>query len=196
MALKTVRFALGSLEHPSSGVWHLRVQEDDVHLEVHATREVVELTAYRTGRWRISAGGSVSRWTRPKEFRPGWIRGPDLVIPATGPGLVLPSAATEAPGPAITWLPGPPTGQRARFSLLFASPRSAEHRWQPTDAPATTSVAILALRSAGALHLCRTDEIDPDANPSADSSTRPGALAIVVSADRSGLPSLTEVHER
>ena len=191
MALKSLRFALGTPDLPRSGLWHLWVQEDDVHLEVPTAQHLVAFTAYRTGRWRIAAGEAVSRWTRPREFRPGWTRGPDLLVPGSAHPLRSP---TSKPTESVTWLRLPASASIARFSMLFAGPRSAENAWRPSDIPGSTDIAMLALRTAGSLYLCRRDEAndDPDAvDPGADSQI----LTVRISADHAGVPSLRESYD-
>ncbi len=192
MAAKTFRFALGTPTLPMSGIWRLWVEEDDVHLEVQAARERVALTAYRTGRWRIEAGGAVSRWNRPREFRPGWIRGPDIVIPSA-PAGVRPPDVDPYPAEPIAWLPPPPVGQQARVALLFAAVRSSEYPWRPLDTAGTVELVVLNLRSIGRLHLCRTDE--PDDERSQRTSAGAASLQMIVSADPAGRPSFRESHD-
>jgi hypothetical protein len=204
---KTFRFALGSLADPLSAVWRVWTQEDEVHVAVRATLEEVALTAYPTGRWRIAVGSVVSRWTRPREFRPGWTRGPDLVIPHSAVPVLSPTPDRFATEP-VTWLAPPAPGHLARFNLLFASPRAEESRWRPPDAPGTQSVAVLPLRTAGALHICRVDEpLDPEdvadrtllatvapPDPTQASNRQSRGFAVIVSADEAGRPSLRESH--
>jgi hypothetical protein len=193
MATHVFRFALGSLANPLSGLWRVWTHEDDVHAAIHTPRGELVLTAYPTGRWRISVGSDMSRWTRPKEFRPGWTRGPDLIIPYTASPVPLPPTdphATEA----VTWLPPPAPGHVARFTLLFASPRAEESRWRPQDAPGTQSVTVLPLRTAGCLHLSRVDEPIPPTDQTDPSSPGAERFDVVVSADEAGRPSLRESH--
>lgn len=202
MATKAFRFALGSPSATLSGIWRVWTHEDDVHLAVHSGHEEVMLTAHPTGRWRIAVGSNVSRWTRPKEFRPGWTRGPDLVIPYSATPVRSPANDPYA-SETVTWLPPPPPGYRARFTLLFATPRAEETRWRPPDTAGTQGVTVLPLRTAGALHLCRIDEpIAPeDATParaehqldSVPHSVSYG-FRVIVEADQAGLPSLRESH--
>jgi hypothetical protein len=185
-------------------VW---THEDEAHVAVGTTREKVELTVYPTGRWRIAVGSVVSRWTRPKEFRPGWTRGPDLVVPYSAAPVRSPADSQNAAEP-VAWLPPPAPAYLARFILLFASPRAEESRWRPLDAPGTQSLAVLPLRTAGALHLCRLDEpLDPEAlaapAPEATDASAAGPAGagsgsvefiVIVSADQAGRPSLRESH--
>lgn len=175
-----------------SGIWRLWVQEDDVHLQVQASEQLVEFTAYRTGRWRISAGDAVSRWTRPKEFRPGWSRGPDLIVPASLAPLLVPSVVTKVVEP-VTWLPVPTAGEVARFTLLFAAPRATENSWKPTDVAGTESIRHLSLRTAGVVHLCRRDEANDDPDDTAPGFTA-ARLAVRISANQAGVPSLRETY--
>jgi hypothetical protein len=200
MAIKVFRFALGSLATPLSGLWRLSTHEDEVHMTVRTTREEVLLTAYPTGRWRIAVGSAVSRWTRPKEFRPGWTRGPDLVIPYSAAPVRSPANDPFATEP-VAWLPSPAPRHLARFTLLFASPRAEESMWRPPDAPGTQSITVLPLRTAGALHLCRIDEPIPPEEltdlvpfeigaPSHESTE----FDVILSADQAGRPSLRESH--
>src|SRR5512134_764405 len=158
MANKVFRFALGSAAEPRSGLWRAWTHEDEVHLGVRATRAELHLIAYPTGRWRITIGDDVSKWNRPKEFRPGWTRGPDLLIPHCPGPVRLPEVDPLAHEP-VTWLPPPAPGFAARFSLLLASPRAEGSQWRPQDAPGTVGLVILPLRTAGALHLNRLDEV-------------------------------------
>jgi hypothetical protein len=193
MATHVFRFALGSLANPLSGLWRVSTHEDDVHAAVHTTRGELVLTAYPTGRWRISVGSDTSRWTRPKEFRPGWTRGPDLIIPYTESLVPLPATDPHATEP-IAWLPPPAPGHMARFTLLFASPRAEESRWRPQDAPGTQSVTVLPLRTAGCLHLSRIDEPTPPTDRTDPSPPGSPRFDVVVSADEAGRPSLRESH--
>ncbi len=207
MTTKAFRFALGSVANPLSGLWRVWTHEDEVHLAVRTTREEVMLTAYPTGRWRIAVGTAVSRWNRPKEFRPGWTRGPDLLIPYSAGPVLSPATDPFAQEP-VAWLARVAPGHVARFTLLFASPRAEESQWRPLDAPGTQSVTVLPLRTAGALHLSRIDEPiapedltdlgppSPDAAFSAaERSSQEGTgFEVIVSADQTGRPSLRESH--
>ncbi len=207
MATKVYRFSLGAPANPLSGLWRVWTHEDEVHVAVRTTREEVVLTVYPTGRWRIAVGTVVSRWTRPKEFRPGWTRGPDLVIPYSATSVRSPENQPNAVEP-VAWLPPPTPLHLARFTLLFASPRALEGRWRPPDTPGTQSVTVLPLRTTGSLHLCRLDEpLDPDeladlvpaasdASSGRSQGPSPGSMgfAVVVSADQAGHPSLRESH--
>ncbi len=196
MANKVFRFALGSPASPCSGLWRAWTHEDEVHLAVPATTQEVGLTIYPTGRWRITVGGVVSRWTRPKDFRPGWTRGPDLVIPHTDAPIRLP-AADPYPAEPLTWLPPPATGFQARFSLLIATPTAEASHWRPEEPPGTQKLAALPMRTAGTLHLYRLDEpVAPedqrDQIPARDGE--PLAVSVIVSADQMGTPSFRESH--
>lgn len=188
MANKVFRFAIGSAAEPRSGLWRAWTHEDEVHLGVHASTAEVHLTMYPTGRWRITIGSDVSKWTRPKEFRSGWTRGPDLLIPYTPAPVHL-----QQPDPlvheAVTWLPAPAPGSVARISLLLASPRAEGSQWRPHDAPGTVGLAILPLRTAGALHLNRLDE-PMESDGTAAGQTDATGFEVLVSADQSGRPTL------
>ena len=192
MAIKLFRFGLGTPASPRSGLWRLWTHEDEVHLSVRTAREQVELTAYPTGRWRIAIGSVVSRWTRPKEFRPGWTRGPDLVIPRNATAIQLPAGDPHSKEP-VVWLPPPAALHLARFTLLFAAPRAEERPWRPADTAGTQSVVVLPLRTAGNLHLCRLDEpVAPEEVE--DSSAGSTGFGVIVSTDQAGHPSLRETH--
>ncbi len=182
MATEVFRFALGSPAAPFSGLWRAWTHEDEVHLAVRATHEDVALTIYPTGRWRIAVGESLSRWTRPKEFRPGWTRGPDLVIPHAATPLPAPPADRYAAEP-LAWLPPPTAGFQARFSLLIATPSAEASHWRPLDVPGTQSLAVLPLRTAGAFHLYRVDE--PAAS---DYGAGPPGFTVIVCANQMGCP--------
>ncbi len=207
MANKVFRFALGSPATPYSGLWRAWTHEDEVHLAVRATDEEVSLTVYPTGRWRITAGGAVSRWTRPADFRPGWSRGPDLVIPYTATPVQSPAIDPYATEP-LVWLPPSAPGFHARFSLLIATPSAEASHWRPQEAPGSQSLAALPLRTAGTLHLYRIDEpatLEP-ATPAAPvaldggqvlpagSATGLFRMTVMVSADNLGYPSFRESH--
>lgn len=196
MANKVFRFALGSPDAPSSGLWRAWTHEDEVHLAVPATPDVVALTIYQTGRWRITVGTAVSRWNRPKDFRAGWSRGPDLVIPHTDTAVGLPANDPYAKEP-LTWLPPPAPGFQARISLLIATPSAELSHWRPVETPGTVALAILPLRTAGTLHLYRLDEPIPAEEqrpPAAARSPGPLPVIVAVSADQSGSPSFRESH--
>jgi hypothetical protein len=193
MATHVFRFALGSYANPLSGVWRVWTHDDDVHVAVRTTRGELVLTAYPTGRWRIALGSDMSRWTRPKEFRPGWTRGPDIIIPRSALPIPFPATDSHEAEP-VAWLPPPAPGHVARFTLLFASPRAEESKWRPQDAPGTQSVTILPLRTAGCLHLSRIDEPTPLGDPTSPSSPESPTVEVVVSADEAGRPSLRESH--
>ncbi len=190
MALKSLRFALGTPDLPRSGLWHLWVQEDDVHLDVETAPHTLAFTAYKTGRWRIAAGAAISRWTRPKDFRPGWTRGPDLLVPGSTYPLHLPNSKPTEP---VTWLPLPFPGSIARFSMLFAGPRSTDYPWRPANIAGSTDIAVLALRTMGSLYLCRRDEPDDDPEPGT-AGAEFQALVVRISADQAGVPSLRESY--
>jgi len=201
MATKSFRFALGSPATPLSGLWRIWTHEDELHLAVRATHEDVSLTAYPTGRWRIAVGAAVSRWSRPKEFRPGWTRGPDLVLPYTAVPIQSPATDPYSAEP-VTWLSPPTPGHLARLTLLFASPRAEESSWRPPDTTSTQSITALPFRTAGTIHLCRLDEpLAPEDRPDPVTEVRgrpaePNPVRtgfeVIVSADQAGRPSLRE----
>jgi hypothetical protein len=199
MTSKTFRFALGSSISPSSGIWRLSIHENEVHVAVRTTNAEIQFTAYATGRWRIAIGDALSRWTRPKEFRPGWIRGPDLLIPYTTVPVRAPALDPSTTDP-VCWLAPLEPGHQARFTLLFAGRRTEDSAWRPQDVSGTQSIAIFTLRSAGTLHLCRADEPLTIENGDVQTGLAPGGLLgqvglnVTVSADRAGRPSLQESH--
>lgn len=189
MANKVFRFALGSPADPRSGLWRVWTHEDEVHLGVRASRAELHLIAYPTGRWRITVGGDVSKWTRPKEFRPGWTRGPDLLIPPSPGPVLLPESDPFSHEP-VNWLAPPAPGFVAHFSLLLASPRAEGSQWRPADAPGTAGLAILPLRTVGALHLNRLDQtLDPE-EPVPAYAGGPSGFDVLVSADQTGRPTI------
>ncbi|MDZ4864554.1 MAG: hypothetical protein SGJ01_14050 [Gemmatimonadota bacterium] len=207
MANKVFRFALGSAAMPRSGVWRAWTHEDEVHLAVRAGDEDVAVTVYPTGRWRITVGAVVSRWTRPKEFRPGWSRGPDLIIPYTATPVASPLDDPCVAEP-IAWLAPSDSGFVARFSLLTATPSAEASHWRPQDVLGSQNLAALPLRTAGTLHLYRVDEpappeqapppglLGPEAlrDPATERASGLARLTIVVSADQMGCPSLRESY--
>jgi hypothetical protein len=199
MATKAFRFALGDPGHPISRPWRVWTHEDEAHLGVRSTSTEVHLTAYPTGRWRIVIGSDVSKWTRPGEFRPGWTRGPDLIIPFTA-APVRQAELDPFVHETLAWLPPPAPGHQARFVLLFASPRAEGSQWRPQDAPGTQSVVVLPLRTLGALHLNRVDEVIPPEDATLPFASRvsnsgapvvaPVGFEVIVSADQTGRPTL------
>jgi hypothetical protein len=195
MANKIFRFALGTAEAPCSGLWRAWTHEDEVHLAVPAAADLVALTIYPTGRWRITVGSAVSRWNRPKDFRLGWSRGPDLIIPHTDATVQLPGADPYAKEP-ITWLPAPIAGYQTRVSLLIATPSAEMSHWRPAETPGTLTLATLPLRTAGMLHLCRLDEPIPEGEQPKPTVAAQGPVPLIVgvSADQSGSPSFRESH--
>ncbi len=200
MANKIFRFALGDAASPHSGIWRLWTHEDEVHLAVRAATEDVGLTVYPTGRWKITVGTAASRWNRPKDFRPGWSRGPDLIIPHTE--LTVPQPAVDPwPTDSVHWLPGSAPGFQARFSLLIATPSAELSHWRPEEKPGTQGLVTLPLRTAGTVHLYRIDEAAvPDApapSPASAAASGSGATAllrVIISADPTGAPSFREEH--
>ena len=196
MATHAYRFGLGSITAAYSGLWRVWTHEDEVHLAVSTASDDVALTAYPTGRWRIAIGAAVSRWTRPKEFRPGWTRGPDLLIPYSSVPI-RPAVSDPFAKEPVTWLAPPAPGFLARFTMLLASPRAEESIWRPLDTTGTEGVVILPLRRAGAVHLCRSDEPLPaDGSTQLPPTDAPSllSLSVTVSADQLGRPSLIELH--
>ncbi len=202
MANKVFRFALGTPATACSGLWRVWTHEDEVHLAVHGPVEEVGLTMYPTGRWRITVGDAVSRWTRPKDFRPGWSRGPDLIIPAMGSPVHLPEGDPHAAEP-VAWLPPAAPGFHARISLLVATPSAEASHWRPLEAPGTQSLATLPLRKAGTLHIVRIDEqahsdsAESRAPVGGSAAPAPPAsrLRVIVSADQAGCPSFRETYD-
>ena len=189
MSIKGFSFALGVPEEPRSLPWRVWTRDDEVHLTVRTVTEDIGLTAYPTGRWRIEVGGVVSRWHRPKEFRPGWTRGPDLVLPglvaAAEPATSRPKAAEP-----LTWLRAPAIGQSARIQLWFAVPAAEDARWRQALPRSGESLAVLLLRRAGSVHLVRVDEpADAEAGAHGPGSSTRG---VSVRADQSGRPSFWE----
>lgn len=189
MATHAFRFALGSPDYPRSAVWRIWTHENDAHAAVLTPRGELVLTVYPTGRWRIALGKDVSRWTRPPEFRPGWTRGPEILLPSTAASVPLPAPDPHAAEP-ITWLAPPAPGQMARLTLLLATPRAEESRWRPQDAAGTEGITVLPLRTAGCLHLSRIDAPIPVEESGAGAE----GFDVVVSADEAGRPSLRELH--
>ncbi len=187
---KGFRFALGTPEQPRSLVWRLWTRDDEVHVTVSAAGQTTELTAYPTGRWRIDMGGVVSRWHRPKPFRPGWTRGPDIVLPGLAAALEPIAKAPSRTEP-ITWLSLPAAGQAVRIQLWFAEPGADQRRWLSALPDLAQPLVGLPLRRAGSVHLVRVDE--PQA-PSADlsSSRTLPSRGVMVSSDQAGRPSFFE----
>ncbi len=186
---KGFRFALGPPEQPGSLVWRLWTRDDEVHVTVSAGGQATELTAYPTGRWRIDMGGVVSRWHRPKPFRPGWTRGPDIILPGQ-PAAAEPMAKAAPRMEPIAWLPVPAEGQAARIHLWFAEPGADERRWRDALPELAQPIVGLPLRRAGSVHLVRVDEAGVPPDPPAPS----GMLVrrVMVSADHTGRPSFFE----
>lgn len=186
---KGFRFALGTLEQPGSLVWRLWTRDDEVHVTVIAGGQTTELTVYPTGRWRIDIGGVVSRWHRPKPLRPGWTRGPDIVLPGQSAAAEPTPKAPPRTEP-IAWLPMPVEGQVARIQLWFAEPGADERRWRDALPELARPIVGLPLRRAGSVHLVRVDE----PGGSTDLIAASGMLVrrVMVSADQTGRPSFFE----
>ncbi len=197
MANKVYRFALGTADAPRSGLWRVWTHEDEVHAAVAAANGLVGLIIYPTGRWKITVDTAVSRWHRPKDFRLGWSRGPDILIPHAAAPVQVPTNDPYAKE-ALHWLVPPAAGQRARISLLIATPHAEMSHWRPVETPGTETLVTLPLRTAGTLHLCRLDEPVPEGElrgGTAPSAEGPMALIVGVSADQAGMPSFKESHE-
>lgn len=195
MATKVYRFALGSPDAPRSGLWRVWTHEDEVRAAVRTTTEEVTLTAYPAGRWRITQGTVVSKWHRPREFRPGWVQGPTIVIPSS-PVPIRSSEPDLYPGEPISWLPAPQLDYVARITLLFAGLRAEQSRWRPSDLPGTQHLTILPLRTLGALHIDRIDEPlqAEDQESPQDGGDGFRGLRVIISADPAGQPSLRESY--
>ena len=186
---KGFRFALGSAEQPRSLVWRAWTRDDEVHLTVAAGAGEIGLTAYPTGRWRIEVGGVISRWHRPKEFRPGWTRGPDIILPGQAAAAEPAAKVTKTAEP-ITWLRAPPEGQATRIQLWFANLGADETRWRQALARSAESLVVLSLRRAGTVHLVRLDE--PAAVDEETPGSGLGVRGVAVRADQTGRPSFWE----
>ena len=188
-APKGFRFALGKMAQPGSLVWRLWIRDDEVHVTVTAGGQTTELTAYPTGRWRIDIGGVVSRWHRPKPFRPGWTRGPDIVLPCQSAAAEPIPKALPRTEP-IAWLPLPVEGQVARIQLWFAEPGADEQRWRDALPELAQPIVGLPLRRAGSVHLVRVDE--PGGSTDLSAASGISVRRVMVSADQTGRPSFFE----
>ena len=178
-------FALGSSEDPRSLCWSVRTKDDELRLAASPADGPVELTAYPTGRWRVTVGGVVSRWFRPPEFRPGWVRGPDVLLGGH-------SAPPEpgVPVGSVRWLNPPNVGQLARIQLWFANPYADEGKWWSALPRSTERIEVFLLRRAGSVHIVRDDEpVDPDDQPGPPLARGRG---VAVRTDSAGRLSLRE----
>lgn len=186
---KGFRFALGAAEEPRSLVWRIWVRDDEVHCDARTASEEIGLTAYPTGRWRIEMGGVVSRWHRPKEFRPGWTRGPDVVLPGRV-AAAEPAAPRAKAAEPLTWLRVPADGSVARIQLWFAGPGADEARWRQALPRGAEPLMVLSLRRAGTVHVVRLDEA-AEAEDAPKASGVP-ARGVTIRADQTGRPSFWE----
>lgn len=186
---KAIRLALGAPGQARSLEWRVWVKDDEVHCDGRTATEEIKFTGYPTGRWRIDVGGAVSRWHRPKPFRPGWTQGPDLVLSGRL-AEVEPAAGRSNAADPVRWLRPPADGLVCRVQLWFATPGAEEDRWRSGLPRGAESLAVLSLRRSGAVHLIRIDEAaDIEAGLEGGRLVERG---VAVRADHSGRPSFWE----
>ena len=136
-----VRFAAGDPEGARSAIWRLWTSRNksDVYVSAWALTSVLKVSFHESGDWRhaftdtrgmkyVPPGRdrAIARWERPADFAPGMTKAFEIVIPAsevTKPAYlgwdkdVHPGYA----GKQVVWVPSPPGGYAAHFTVLFSS---------------------------------------------------------------------------
>lgn len=134
----TLRFAVGEVEVPASGVWHLVAQGADVYLGASArAMGLLKFSLHASGVWVLAAteqskmtfadgNRRAKQWTRPAEHYPGWTRGPGILVPH----IAWPKRPPVTSAKHIVWVPEPPPDQVVEFSLYLAAPDAADPKWR------------------------------------------------------------------
>ncbi len=139
---------------------------DDVYLAARALGGLIKLSMHWSGKWRLawtkesgiraprSSDRVEERWHRPAEFRPGWTRGPSVIVPAVDMREPF-SRRPEKIGKPVVWSPAPRSGYSYRFVLLFAAPGVASKDWQSAvDSPGVL-IGTVKLRDSQTVLLTR-----------------------------------------
>jgi hypothetical protein len=136
-----VRFAVGDPEGARSAIWRLWTSrtKSDVYVSAWALTSVLKVSLHESGDWRhaftdtqgmryVPPGQdrAMARWERPAEFDPGMVKAFEIVIPAsevTKPAYLGwdKDFSPEYAGKEVVWVPSPPGGYAAHFTVLFTS---------------------------------------------------------------------------
>jgi hypothetical protein len=133
---KTLRFAAGSPEAPSSSVWHVSVNKDDVYIgSSKDAMSLCKVSLHKSGVWTLAftqQSGIVfdgnrrsKRWERPPEHAAGITRGPSIVAVGTSVARRLP-LIPEYRRDDIMWFHSPQPGEFTEFSFYFVAPHGVE----------------------------------------------------------------------
>lgn len=135
-----IRFAVGTPEKMESSVWRFWVRGSDVYLAARPLAQWIKFSLHKSGVWRLAwtqqqhgeqpGDRLIHRWSRPAEFRPGWVQGPSVGIPATGVVDPLNKHPTDADLPDVVWIPGPQPGTSVFFTVVISRPEMPPEEWQ------------------------------------------------------------------
>jgi hypothetical protein len=158
-----IRFAVGSPEEPYSAVWNLVTNGNDVYLFGRQMGRYLKISLHASGVWRLAwtaesqtetetSDRLIHRWRRPPQFRPGWARGPSVVVPWTPIGRHFP--AVDAPkGKPVHWMPAPAPWHKVVFAVLFAASDIPEPAWESIREPGDRSLGRLFLRDGESVYV-------------------------------------------
>jgi hypothetical protein len=150
------RFAMGSPDDPCSATWRIWTQGAEAYLSIRVMTTVAKMSLHSNGYWQFAIDRMASSWRRPVPFRPGWVRGPVVVIPHNDLTRRRPYLDPN-PTEKTFWLRQPDFGMAAQIELLFMEPAAAFGTWKPTDDLGTMQLATLRLAHAHRLHVIRRD---------------------------------------
>ena len=132
------------------------MQGEDVYIFERHTGGMLKVSLHKTGDWRIAwtsgwveKGGSTShtmpghprlihRWSRPREYTPGWTQGPAIFIPAVRIDEAFPAMPVAASKRLIIE-PAAAPGNMLHFTVLFSAAgvphQTMRGATEPTDRP-------------------------------------------------------------
>jgi hypothetical protein len=136
-----VRFAVGDPEGARSAIWRLWTSrtKSDVYVSAWALTSVLKVSLHESGDWRhaftdtrgmryVPPGRdrAMASWERPADFDPGVTKAFEIVIPAsevTKPAYLGwdKDFRPEYAGKKVFWVPSPPGGYAAHFTVIFTS---------------------------------------------------------------------------
>lgn len=174
-----VRFAVGSPAGPRSGVWRLwtGTGRSDVYIAARTLGGVVKVSLHESGEWHhaftkeyAADRGSpllhpdgdrvVERWTRPREFVPGFTMAFMIIVPSTEvtiPGRPLPGRYAKD----VIWVDPPTQGFATYFRVILSSPEATSMStsgWPGRDGMETQLLARTELTNGETLWVVTNEE--------------------------------------